>query len=96
MKSLLSAIEKQSNNTVVHVLPAFERMKQKNYNSKVREFNEEIKKVCDKSDKCEFVENGLISNSDPSLFSDGIHVSVLGQKSFVKMIKSHLNPFIGI
>ena len=96
MKSLLSAVRKQNQNTTVHVIPAFERVNKKMYNSKVRAFNEEITKVCDKLDKCMFIENGLISSADSSLFSDGVHFSVLGQKSFVKMIKSHLNPFIGV
>ena len=33
---------------------------------------------------------------DPSLYSDGVHFSDAGKRHLVRIIKFHLNPFIGL
>jgi hypothetical protein len=37
-----------------------------------------------------------VSSLDPSLYSDGVHFSDAGKRHLVRIIKFHLNPFIGL
>ncbi|CAG2241077.1 unnamed protein product [Mytilus edulis] len=96
IKYFISAFLEKNEDTTIHVLPAFERVNKATFNSKCADFNTEMKWFCSQNEKCEFIENKLISSLDPSLFSDGIHFSNSGKKSLVRIIKAHLNPHIGL
>jgi hypothetical protein len=78
------------------VLPAFERVHNDTFNSKVDDFNQEIKNYCSSTEDIKFINNKLISSLDPSLYSDGVHFSDAGKRHLVRIIKFHLNPFIGL
>lgn len=80
----------------VHVLPAFERVHNDTFNSKVDDFNQEIKNYCSSTEDIKFINNKLISSLDPSLYSDGVHFSDAEKRHLVRIIKFHLNPFIGL
>lgn len=96
IKYFILTFLQKNKDTTIHVLPAFERVNKATFNSKCADFNAEIKWFCSQNEKCEFIENKLISSLDPSLFSDGIHFSNSGKKSLVRIIKAHLNPHIGL
>ena len=66
------------------------------FNSKVDDFNQEIKNYCSSTEDIKFINNKLISSLDPSLYSDGVHFSDAGKRNLVRIIKFHLNPFIGL
>ncbi|CAG2252865.1 unnamed protein product [Mytilus edulis] len=80
IKYFISAFLEKNEDTTIHVLPAFERVNKATFNSKCADFNTEMKWFCSQNEKCEFIENKLISSLDPSLFSDGIHFSNSGKK----------------
>ena len=96
MKSLLGSILDESENSYIHVLPAFERVGKTEYNLKVSIFNSEIKEFCIHIEKCKFIENKLISSLDPSQITDGVHFSNNGSRNLVRFSKAHLSPFIGL
>lgn len=96
MKNLLSDLVANHIGTTVHVLPAFERVHNDTFNSKVDDFNQEIKNYCSSTEDIKFINNKLISSLDPSLYSDGVHFSDAGKRHLVRIIKFHLNPFIGL
>jgi hypothetical protein len=66
------------------------------FNSKVDDFNQEIKNYCSSTEDIKFINNKLISSLDPSLYSDGVHFSDAEKRHLVRIIKFHLNPFIGL
>jgi lysophospholipase L1-like esterase len=65
------------------VLPAFERVHNDTFNSKVDDFNQEIKNYCSSTEDIKFINNKLISSLDPSLYSDGVHFSDAGKQHLV-------------
>lgn len=95
MKNLIertAIIHKFSN---IHILPTFERVGEHAFNRKVKDFNTEIEKFKTKSG-CAYIENSLIFSEKENMYSDGIHFSELGQKSLVVILKTHLNPILGL
>jgi hypothetical protein len=77
----------------IHVLPAFVRVNEGNFNGRVKLFNEEIKTFCGNYHNYEYIENRLIISHSKSVFQqDGIHFTVTGQKCLAIILKSHLNP----
>lgn len=97
MKLLLGFILNQHTSLeFIHVLPAFERVGKPAFNSRVSHFNDEIKNFCINTEKCKFIDNSLISSLDPSQFYDGVHFSSSGIRNFVRIVKTHMNPFLGL
>ena len=96
MKSLIEKTKVSHDSSKIHILPAFERVDEFDFNKKVKEFNENIKHFCETDDRCMFINNSIIYGNKPQLYSDGIHFSELGQKSLVQIIKTHLNPLLGL
>ena len=95
MEGLIQCVRQQSASTEIHILPAFERLNNSQYNAKVSRFNEKLKQLCS-STECRFIENPVINSRSRALYSDGIHFSELGMKSFARVIKTHLNPILGM
>jgi hypothetical protein len=85
MKPLIYSVRSKSDNCNIHILPTFERVNQRSFNAKVRQFNKEIEKFCEQSDKCLLIENSLISSADQSLFTEGTNFSPNGKRSFVRI-----------
>ena len=96
MESSIHTVKSKSESCNIHILPAFERVNQGEYNDKVRQSNKDIGKLCQQYENCYLIENSLISSAGQSIYCDGTHISQNGRKSFVRMIKSHLNPILGI
>jgi hypothetical protein len=96
MTHLLHSISRRSENCSIHVLPAFERVNQRTFNNKVYHFNTETEKVWANYSNCKFIKNPLISSSDKTLFPDGVHFSTSGMTRFVRIIKTHLDPILGM
>ena len=95
MKDLLSHCKEK--HPSIHVLPAFERVNEGNFNGRVKLFNEEIKAFCAKDHNYEYIENRLIFSHNKSVFQqNGIHFTVTGQKCLARLLKSHLNPKLGL
>ena len=96
MKDLLSYCKEKHPSASIHVLPAFERVNEENFNGRVKLFHEEIKAFCAKDHNYEYIENRLILSHNKSVFQqDGIHFTVTGQKCLAIILKSHLNPKLG-
>ena len=97
MKDLLSYCKEKNPSTSFHVLPAFVRVNEGNFNGRVKLFDEEIKAFCAKDHNYEYIENWLIFSHSKSVFQqDGIHFTVTGQKGLARILKSHLNPKLGL
>jgi hypothetical protein len=97
MKDLLSHCKEKHPSASIHVLPAFERVNEGNFNGRVKLVNEEIKAFCAKDHNYEYIENRLIFSHNKSVFQqNGIHFTVTGQKCLARILKSHLNPKLGL
>lgn len=82
----------------IHVLPCFERIGKKDYNENVHQFNHAIQNLCESQNDVFFINNSQsINHNYRSAFQrDGIHFSETGKRAFVRLIKTHLNPHIGL
>jgi hypothetical protein len=97
MKDLLSHYKEKHPSASIHVLPAFERVNEGNFNGRVKLFNEEIKAFCAKDHNYKYIENRLIFSHNKSVFQQNdIHFTVTGQKCLARILKSHLNPKLGL
>jgi len=96
MKNLIQRTKISHKATTVHILPTFERVGEHDFNEKVMKFNKEIQQFCKKESKCEFIQNNVIFGNNKAMYSDGIHFSALGQKNLVRIMKTHLNPILGL
>jgi len=96
MTRLINFVRNKSKSCIIHILPAFDRVNKPEFNTKVQNFNNDVGNFCSQIDNCHLIENSLISSAHKALFSDGVHFSVSGQKSLVRIVKRHLNPFLGM
>lgn len=96
MKNLIQRTKISHKATTVHTLPAFERVGEHDFNEKVMKFNKEIQQFCKNESKCEFIKQKMIFGNNKAVYSDGIHFSALGQKNLVRIMKTHLNPILGL
>jgi len=97
MNALLQKLTSLQNCTV-HLLPCFERIGKETFNQNVSKMNILIKEFCEHLPNFHFVANPVPINSNKkSLYQkDGVHFSNNGQKAFVRMLKTHLNPYLGL
>lgn len=65
----------------IHVLPAFERVNEGNFNCRVKLFNEEIKAFCAKDHNYEYIENRIIFSHDKMYFSRMVFTSLSPEKN---------------
>ena len=95
MQALIELVRYKSPNSKIHVFPVFHRLDSPNFNSKVDATNNNLYKL--QSDYVQIVKNDTIYSSHRNLYaSDGIHMSVSGNMELVRLIKTHLNPILGL
>ena len=96
IESLTKSVD-QSSSLHIHVLPVFERVNQPVFNKKAIELNRGLQNMCSRIENVSFVKNDTISAKNISLFEwDGIHFSNKGKKALARMIKTHMNPKLGL
>lgn len=100
MEDMNALLQKLTNlqNCTVHVLPCFERIGKETFNQNVSKMNILIKEFCERLPNFHFVANPMpINSKQKSLYQkDGVHFSNNVQKAFVRMLKTHLNPYLGL
>lgn len=95
MQALIELVRYKSPNSKIHVFPVFHRLDSPNFNSKVDATNNNLYKL--QSDYVQIVKIDTIYSSHRNLYaSDGIHMSVSGNMELVRLIKTHLNPILGL
>ena len=61
-KETNTCVAEMKNLTTVHILPAFERVGELDFNEKVMKFNKESQQFCKNESKCEFIQNNELLN----------------------------------
>ena len=85
-------------NYTVYLLSGFERIGKETLNQNVSKMNIAIKKFCEHHSNFHFVANPVpINSKHKSLYQkDGVNFSNNGQEAFLRVLKTHLNPYIGL
>jgi lysophospholipase L1-like esterase len=96
MKDLIQICEQNLPRNQIHIMPAFIRLDNENYNKKLAVCN--LKLLSLQHDNIYIIENKEITdcNCCRNLFDDGIHFSIKGTMALVGILKSHLNVRLGL
>lgn len=96
MKDLIQICKQNLPRNQIHIMPAFIRLDNENYNKKLAVYN--LKLLSLEHENICIIENKEITdcNCCRNLFDDGIHFSVKGTMALVRILKSHLNVRLGL
>lgn len=93
--NLIQYHEENFPNSKLHIFPAIHRLNNKPYNDKVNKFNKEIFKF--QSNHTSIIRNTELHELNPLLFAgDNVHFNKSGNLALVDVLKSHLNPVLGL
>ena len=79
----------------IHIMPVLNRLKRDDYNIKAAQLNEKLKGLT--SERVHLINNGVPINPEAGFYeSRGVHLNRAGLLEIVKLIKTHINPLLGL